>query len=338
MLTRTARALVVVAVVAAVAGCGGDDAPDGAAQGGATQGTAPEATSDYPTESIRFLVPYGAGGPTDLTSRTVGACLEEELGETVVVENKAGGSGALATTELKQAEPDGHTLGLITAGTTVLTPLANEVGYTKDDITPIGVMAEVPSVLAVGQSSPYTDAQAFFDAAEAQPGAITVGVPGASTPQGIELQRLVDEHGVNVTVVPFNGNAEMTTALLGGNVDAVLINASADVVENIEAGSFVPLAVSPAERLSWLPETPTFEELGFEGLTLSGSTFGLAGPAGLPEDVRSTLEDTLQTCLDKPEVRETLGERYVPEEFTDGEALQDLLDETQQVYEPILGS
>jgi tripartite-type tricarboxylate transporter receptor subunit TctC len=325
------RTVLAVALTGVLAGCGGGGEQDAAAPG--TEAAAP----DYPTESIRFLVPYVPGGPSDLTSRTVGACLEQELGQAVVVENKAGGSGALATTELKNAEPDGHMVGLITAGTTVLTPLANEVGYTKDDITPIGVMAEVPSVLAVGKDSPYTDAEAFFEAAKAKPGSLKVGVPGASTPQGIELQRLKDEHDVEVTVVPFNGNAEMTTALLGGNVDAILINASADVVENIEAGSFVPLVASPKERLSWLPDTPTFAELGYDGLTLSGSTFGLAGPAGLPDDVTSTLEEALQTCLDKPEVQKTLGERYVTEEFVGAEGLQQVLDETQEAYEPILG-
>ncbi len=324
------RAVLVVALAGALAACGGTD------EQAASPGAASPAT-DYPTTSIRFLVPYGAGGPTDLTSRTTGACLEQELGQTVVVENKSGGSGALATTELKGSKPDGHTLALVTAGTTVLTPLANEVGYTKDDITPIGVMAEVPSLLAVGKDSPYKDADAFLAAAKARPDALKVGVPGASTPQAIELQRLAEEHGVKVTIVPFDGNAEMTTALLGGNVDAVLINASADVVKNIEAGSFVPLAVSPEERLSWLPETPTFVELGFEGLTLSGSTFGLAGPAGLPQDVTRTLEDTLRTCLAKPEVKEKLGERYVTEKFVDGAALKQILDQTQEVYEPILG-
>jgi tripartite-type tricarboxylate transporter receptor subunit TctC len=305
--------------------------------GGADDGGDPGAATDYPSESLRVLVPYAAGGPTDLTTRTVGACLESELGETVLVENLPGGSGALATTELIAAEPDGHTLSLVTAGTMVLTPLANEVGYSKDDITPIGVMTEVPSVLAVGENSPYESAEDFFTAVEAAPGTVNVGVPGASTPQGIELQRLADEHDTEVTVVPFDGNAEMTTALLGGNVDAVLINASQDVVQNIEAGAFVPLVASSEERLSWLPDTPTFSELGFDGLTLSGSTFGLAGPAGMPEDVVATLEDTLRTCLDQQEVRDQLGENYVLEEFADGDELMEILDETQEVYEPILG-
>ncbi|MCF6508475.1 tripartite tricarboxylate transporter substrate binding protein [Blastococcus sp. MG754426] len=330
---RISAGLASVALIGLVAACGGDDSGGGTAAEGGGGGEA----SSYPTESIRMLVPYGAGGPTDLTTRTVGACLEEELGQTVVVENLPGGSGALATTELVGAEPDGYTLSLVTAGTMVLTPLANEVGYTKDDITPVGVMTEVPSVLAVGENSPYASAEDFFAAVEAQPGTITVGTPGASTPQAIELQRLAEEHGVQVTAVPFNGNAEMTTALLGGNVDAVLINASSDVVQNIESGAFVPLVASPEERLSWLPDTPTFEELGYDGLTLSGSTFGLAGPAGLPDDVVSTLEETLQTCLEKPEVQEQLGEEYVLEEFAGADELAEVLDRTQEVYEPILG-
>jgi tripartite-type tricarboxylate transporter receptor subunit TctC len=325
---RPARRLPVLLLMAAgaLAGCGDDSGGSGG-----------DSSSGYPDDDIRLLVPYAAGGPTDLTTRTVGTCLESELGETVIVENLPGGSGALATTELVGAEPDGHTLSLVTAGTTVLTPLANEVGYTVEDITPIGVMADVPSVLAVGEDSPFASAEDFVEAVEAEPGTIDVGVPGASTPQGIELQRWADEHDVEVTVVPFDGNAEMTTALLGGNVDAVLINASQDVTANIDSGAFVPLIASSEERLEWLPDVPTFTELGFDGLTLSGSTFGLAGPADLPDDVVSTLEDTLRTCLEQDEVREGIGEEYVPEEFAGADELSAVLEETQEVYEPILG-
>lgn len=310
-------------VLALLAGCGA----------GATSGSD---EAGYPGESIRLLVPYAPGGPTDLTSRAYGGALERELGQPVVVENKPGASGALATQELIGSEPDGYTLSLVTAGTMVLTPLANDVGYTKDDITPIGIMSEVPSLLAVGKGSTHPDAAAFFDAARARPGALTVGTPGASTPQAIELQRLRDEFGVEVTVVPFNGNAEMTTALLGGNVDAILINASLDVVGNLDAGAFVPLAVSSPQRLGWLPDTPTLAESGFPSLTLSGSTFGLAGPAGLPEPVRDRLEDALRTAHGDPSVAEQVGERYLDPEFRGADALREVLDRTYAVYEPIL--
>ena len=318
---RTLAALAAIGLLTACAEEGGGAAGDPAA---------------YPSEEIRLLVPYAAGGPTDLTARAYGTALEQQLGQTVVVENLPGGSGALATQQLIAAEPDGYTLSLVTAGTLVLTPLANEVGYTKDDVTPIGVMSEVPSVLAVGADSPYQSAADFFTAAEQEPGGITVGVPGASTPQGIELQRLREEYGVEVTAVPFNGNAEMTTALLGGNVDAVLINASSDVTGNIDGGQFRPLAVSSEERLSWLPDTPTLVESGFPELTLSGSTFGLAGPAGLPEEVVTVLQDALRTAHDDPAVVEQVGEEYIDEEFRGAEELQEVLDRTQEVYEPLL--
>jgi tripartite-type tricarboxylate transporter receptor subunit TctC len=323
--TRMTRAVAACAALALLSACGG---------GGSSQA---EPAAEYPSDEIRLLVPYAAGGPTDLTARAFGSALEKELGQTVVVENKPGGSGALATQELISSEPDGYTLSLVTAGTMVLTPLANEVGYTKDDITPLGVMTEVPSLLAVGANSQYPDAEAFFAAARDRPGTINVAVPGASTPQAIELQRLREEYGVEVTVVPFDGNSEMTTALLGGSVDAVLINASQDVAENIDAGKFKPLAVSPEERLSWLPDTPTLVESGFPKLTLSGSTFGLAGPAGMPKDIAGKLEEALRTAHADPAVAERVGERYVPEEFQGPDVLKQVLNETQQVYEPILG-
>jgi tripartite-type tricarboxylate transporter receptor subunit TctC len=314
------RAFAWLAAVLLLAGCGGS-----------------RDEASFPSEEIRLLVPYAAGGPADLAARSYGTFLERDLGRPVVVENLPGGSGALATQELIQAEPDGHTLSVITAGTTVLTPLVNDVGYTAADVTPVGVLSEVPSLLAVGRDSPYPDITAFVADARARPGAITVGVPGASTPQGVELQRLRDEHGVTVTAVPFNGNAEMTTALLGRNVDAVLINAAPDVAANLDAGEFRPLAVSTEQPLDWLPGTPTLVQAGFEGLTLSGSTFGLAGPAGLPEPVVTRIEDALRKAHADPAVVTAVGERYLGTRFRGAAEMRAVLDRTQTVYEPILG-
>lgn len=320
-LVRIVAALAALPLLAACAGGVGGGSGDPAA---------------YPSEEIRLLVPYGAGGPTDLTARTYGEFLERELGQPVVVENMPGGSGAVAGQELASAKPDGYTLSLVTAGTMVLTPLANDVGYTAEDITPIGVMAEVPSMLAVGGDSPYKDVKAFMDAARKEPGKLVVGIPGASTPQGIEVRRLMEEHDVNVKAVPFDGNAEMTTALLGRNVDAILINASQDAVKNIEAGEFRPLAVSPEQRVPWLPGTPTLVEAGFPGLTLSGSTFGLAGPAGLPAPVQAKLEDTLRKAHSDPGVVAKVGDRYVGPRFRGAADLKAELDSTRSVYTPIL--
>ena len=303
-------------------------------RGGGEEAAAPGV--EYPTEDITLYVPYAPGGPTDLAARTVGDCLAEDFGSTVVVENREGASGALGMQAMIQGGNDGHSLSLIAVPASATNPLQEDVGYTNDDYVPIAVVTEIPSVLAVGEGSRFADAEALFAAAKENPGQVTVGVPGATTSQAMELERLAAEYGVDDARVPFSGNAEMTTALLGGNVDAVFINASKDVLENIEAGSFVPLAVSPEERVDYLPDVPTLAELGFPELTNSVSVFGLAAPAGTPDEVLQTLEDGVRACVEKPEVVEALGDQYVPDAFIGRADFQARIDEIVEVYGPLL--
>ena len=294
------------------------------------------AAADYPTDDITLYVPYAPGGPTDLAARTVGTCLEEEFGQTVIVENREGASGAVGMQAMIAGGNDGHSLSLIAVPASATNPLQADVGYTNEDYVPVAAVTEIPSVLAVGQGSRFADAAALFRFAEENPGQVNVGVPGATTSQAMELQRMAEEYGVELTRVPFTGNAEMTTALLGGNVDAVFINASQDVLKNIEAGSFVPLAVSPEDRVSYLEDVPTLAELGFPELTYSVSVFGLATPAGTPDDVVTTLEDAVSSCLEQPEVVAKLGEQYVPDEFIGAQAFQSRIDDIVEVYGPLL--
>jgi tripartite-type tricarboxylate transporter receptor subunit TctC len=322
---RTAPALTAVSVLILTA-CGDDDGGSG---GG-------DAAADYPTDDITLYVPYAPGGPTDLAARTIGSCLEEELGQTVVVENREGASGSIGMQAMLAGGADGYTLSLIAVPASATNPLqGDDVGYTNEDYIPIAAVTEIPSVLAVGANSEYADAEAFFAAAEENPGGLNVGVPGTTTSQAMELKRMAEEYDTELTLVPFTGNAEMTTALLGGNVDAVFINSSQDVLSNIEAGEFVPLAVSTEEPVDYI-DAPPLAEVGFPELTNSVSVFGLATPAETPDDVVSTLEDTVSTCLEKPETVEQLGEQYVPEEFIGTDAFQERIDEIVDVYGPIL--
>jgi tripartite-type tricarboxylate transporter receptor subunit TctC len=322
---RSALPALAAASVVLLAACGGGESEG---EGAAAQ--------EYPSEDITLYVPYAAGGPTDLAARTVGDCLAEDFGSTVVVENREGASGSLGMQAMIQGGNDGHSLSLIAVPASATNPLQQDVGYTNEDYVPIAAVTEIPSVLAVGEGSRFSDAEAFFAAAKESPGQVTVGVPGATTSQAMELQRLAEEYGVELALVPFSGNAEMTTALLGDNVDAVFINASKDVLENIEAGSFVPLAISPEERVDYLPDVPTLAELGYPELTNSVSVFGLAAPAGTPDQVLQTLEDGVRACLEKPEVVETLGDQYVPDTFVGQEDFQARIDEIVEVYGPLL--
>ena len=321
---RKLRILIIVLVLALVAtGCSGPGAQGGSAE-------------DYPSEEIRLIIPYAAGGPTDISGRAVGAYLEENLGQPFVVENIPGASATVGIGELVASPPDGYTLAVATTSPLVLVPLLEDVGYDKDDVETIGVTIEGPAVLAVHTGSQFETAELFFEAAAANPGGLSVGLPGANTPQGVELMRLRDEYGIEVSPVPFEGNSEAVTALLGGNVDAFFLPVGEAEMTPIEEGEFRPLAVGPEERVEYLPDTPTLRELGYENLTLSTSVYGLVAPKGTPTEILSTLESTLEQALQDPEVREQINERYIPEEFIDGEGFRAVLDETWNTYEPLL--
>jgi tripartite-type tricarboxylate transporter receptor subunit TctC len=298
-------------------------------------GQAGDAPQEYPTDEITVIVPYTAGGPTDLAARTMGAHLEKALGQPVIVENMPGAAGSVAMNEFVASEPDGHTLTLVAAPSTVVTPMIQDVPYDAQSFVTVGVISEVPSVLAVAGGSEFADARAFFDAARQRPGELTVGTPGATTSQAIELRRLAGEYGVQVTVVPFNGNAELIQAVLGGAVDAILVNVSQDIRAQFDSGDFRPLAISPAQRVDYLPDTPTLAELGFPSLTYSTSLFGLGAPAGTPPEIVSRLEQAMREGLEDPAVRRQLDEAYVPDEFIGAAAFRERLDEIVTVYGPV---
>ena len=324
---RTTLPVLLIASALALSGCGGGE--DAAAPGG-------EAAAKYPTKKVSLYIPYAAGGPTDLLGRATATFMEKDLGQTFVVENRPGASGSLGVQAMIQGGNDGHSLSVIAVPATATNPLQQDVGYTNDDYVPIGVISVIPSVLVVPSGSPHADGKSFFKAAKAQAGSVKVAVPGATTSQAMELKRLGAEYGVQVTPVPFNGNAEIITAMLGGNVDAAFVNASKDILENITAGKFRPLAVSPPERVEYLQDVPTLKELGFPELVNSISVFGLAAPKGTPDSALTTLEESLRKSQDDPQVVKVLDEKYVPDEFIGGKEFRAMIDEIVEVYGPIL--
>jgi tripartite-type tricarboxylate transporter receptor subunit TctC len=307
-----------------------------AALSGCAEDSASVAAADYPSEDVRLLVPYTAGGPTDIAARALGAHLEEELGRPVVVENLPGASGATAYTELIASQPDGHTLSMTALPTAVLNYLANDVGYTREDFAPVGVVTQVPSGIVVPADSPHQDLESLFEAARQDPQAVTVGTPGATNTHAAETRRITELHDVPLTVVPFEGNAEVQTALLGGNVAAGFVNLSQDVLPAIESGELRLLAVGTEERLPYA-DAPTFVELGYPELTQSTTTFGVIAPAETPDEVVSTLEGALRSASEDEAVVEALDPRYVPEEFLGSADLAGLFTETEETFRDVVG-
>lgn len=297
-------------------------------------GGAQESAADYPSEEVTMIVAQPAGSSTDIQGRAIAQYFEEELGQTVVVENVAGASGAVGTTEVVSSEPDGYTIGMSTVSSLAQPALTEGVGYQRDDFETVGGISEQAAILAVREDSEYETAEQFFEAAEENPGQVRVSQGGSTTPQGVELERLNDIYGIEVTSVPFDGASESVNALLGGDVEAVL-TAGDPIISQIEGGSLRAIAVGSEERAPYLPDTPTFVELGYEDLTLSSSTFGLIVPAGTPPEIIETLEATLEGALENQETREQIDERYIPEDFIGAEDYADLTDETYEAYEQV---
>jgi tripartite-type tricarboxylate transporter receptor subunit TctC len=320
---KTLHLPVVLLAAAVLAACGGD---------GGTEGASDDADTDYPSERIRLIVPYTAGGPTDIAARAIGKYMEEELGETVIVENKPGASGATAYQELIASEADGHTLSMFALPTAVLNYLTNEVGYTAEDFIPVGSVTRVPSGILVPADSPYDTAEELFQAAEDE-GGIDVGTPGATNTHAAETRRLSRDHDIPLTVVPFEGGSEVKAALLGGNVDAGFVNLSQDMLPSVESGELRALAVGTEERLDYV-DAPTLVELGYPEFTGSTTTFGVVAPAGTPDDVVSTLESTLEGALEDPEVVEQLDERYV-DDFLGRQELEELFAAVEETFQDV---
>jgi tripartite-type tricarboxylate transporter receptor subunit TctC len=297
-------------------------------------GPGSEEPDAYPSDQIRLIVPYAAGGPTDIAARSLGRFMETSLGQTVVVENLPGASGSTAYQELLSAEPDGYTLSMSALPTAVLNYLAGDVGYTRADFAPVGVITQVPSALVVPAASPYADLAALFAAARSDPAVVSVGTPGATNTHAAETRRITQLHGVPLTVVPFNGAQEVLAALLGGNVVAGFVNASQDMLPAIESGQLRVLAVGSEERLPYI-DAPTFVEQGYPDITQSTTTFGVIAPAGTPQPVIARLEETMRAASADPETRRGLDERYVPEQFMGSADLAALFTETEQTFQGV---
>ena len=300
--------------------------------GGGGDGGGPAADS-FPTKRIRLIVPYTAGGPTDIAARAVAQYMDKQLGQTVLVENKPGASGATAYQELSASEPDGHTLSMFALPTAVLNYLSNDVGYTRESFVPVGSVTRVPSAIVVPADSPYRTARDLFEAAKAKPGTVTVGTPGATNTHAAETRRITKEYGVPLTVVPFNGNSEVQTALLGGNVVAGFVNVSQDILPAIESGTLRALAVGTEEELDYL-KAPTLVDLGYPRLTQSTTTFGVVAPKGTPDAVVAELESTLEAALKDPAVVDKLDERYV-DDFLGRAELEALFADVEQTFKDV---
>jgi tripartite-type tricarboxylate transporter receptor subunit TctC len=263
------------------------------------------AQTAYPERPVKLVIPFAAGGATDVLGRLLALSMQEKLGQSVVVENKPGAGTVLAASQVAKAPPDGYTLLLASNSTLVLNPLIRDkLAYNaSQSFTPIGMVADMQLLMVTGPSGPASMG-ALVSQAKADPNALNYGSFGTGSTVHFAAELLKSAAGIQMTHVPYNGSGPSLTALMGGQVSV----ASDTIVASmplIKAGKIRPLAVFSAQRLKALPDVPTMGEAGYPNVELS-SWFALMAPKDLPAPVRQKLEKTLADVLASPEMRAKL--------------------------------
>jgi tripartite-type tricarboxylate transporter receptor subunit TctC len=251
------------------------------------------------TRTIKLVVPFPSGGPTDTLARVVGPEVSRLYGATIVVENRPGAEGMIGTEAVSRAAHDGNTLLITTGISFVVNAHLRRVKY--DPLTsfePICQFVNSPMVLVVNSASPYRTLADFVGAGRAKPGDLTLAGGGAGTRVLFEMFKRAAS--VNITYVPYPGAAPAVTALLGGHVDAELAD-YAPLAEQLNAGKLRALATPSATRIAQLPDVPTIAESGYKDFE-AGNWYGLFAPAGTPMDVVSLFAEWFGAALRMPAV------------------------------------
>jgi len=263
------------------------------------------AAAEYPEDSITMIVPFPPGGASDNTARIVSAKLEEILGQPVVVENRPGANGAIGADVVARAEPDGYTLMTASIGTFAINAaLRDDLPYDPLEFDLLTQLVRTPNVLVTRTDFPAEDAKGFIDYLKQNPDGVTFASSGPGSSDHLTAELFWQATGTTGIHIPYKGGAPAITDLLGGNVDASFQNYGS-VAKQLEAGQMKVLAVATEERIPQLPDTPTLAEAGVPDVVVY-SWQAMAGPKGMPEEVKTKLAAALKEALSQPDVQEGL--------------------------------
>jgi len=258
---------------------------------------------DYPTRPITLIVPTAAGGGNDAIGRVVADRMSRSLGQQLVVENRSGASGTIATKALAHSPPDGYTIGISNSGTMGMGPsLFPNAGYDpRKDFAPIGAIAASSMVLVVSNGVPARSLAELIELAKKNPGKLTYGSSGAGGPSHLFAELFASMAGIKLTHVPFRGLGPAMNDLIGGHITMVF-PAVSTAMGNIRAGSIRPLATTGEARHKDFPELPTMAEAGLAGYSAE-QRYGMLAPAGTPSEIVLKLNAALRDALDASEVK-----------------------------------
>lgn len=260
----------------------------------------------YPSRTIRLVVPFPAGGTTDILARAAAQRLTESLGQPVVIDNRPGAGGNIGSDIVAKSAPDGYTLLMGTVGTHAINPsLYSKMPYDHvKDFIPVVLVAAVPNVLVVNPSLPVHSVGDLIKLAKAKPGAINFASSGSGTSIHLSGELFKTMAHVDMTHVPYKGSAPALTDLIGGQVDVMFDNLPSSLAQ-IKGGKLRAVAVTSLKRAPALPDVPTIAESGLPGFEAS-SWFGVLAPAGTPFPVIARINSEVNKWLQSPDAREQL--------------------------------
>ena len=322
MRTNKMAAVAAVALTIPLAACGGSDSGGG---GG-------EAAADYPTETLDWTIAFGPGGGNDIMARTMVDILQKEdlYPENIEVQNREGGSGATGWGYLFSQSGEGYGVST-TSGSFITTPLQADTGWQPSDFTPVGLFATDDALLLVKGDSPAKDWDSWVDLAKKE--RLVVGGIGTVNVDFIVSAMLAEQAGYEVEYVPFNEEGQLQTSLLSGAVDAMISNPGS-ILGQIESGDVRALVSTADERLDALPDVPTDQELGFEGIP--SMPRGMILPPDAPAEAQEWWIATMKKVVETPEWASYIEDNYLTEDVRWGEDFGSFLTETQDQFETIL--
>lgn len=260
--------------------------------------------NDYPNRPVKLIIPFPPGGSVDYVARIIGQKFSEQMGQSVVLENKGGASGSIGAAEVAKAKPDGYTLLMVFDSQAVNQYLYKLPYDTFTSFDYITEMVSAPMLLATAKSAPFNTTPELIAYAKSRPNGVTYGSSGTGGSNHLNALGVADKAGINALHVPYKGGGPMLTAAMAGEVDYVVTTMPVIMSQIKDGGKLKALAVSSKARVSQFPNLPTIGESlpGYE----ASSWIGLVGPAGLPKDVQNKVFTAMKNTLESPEIKSRL--------------------------------